>query len=536
MFKYSVRFVISIIFFLSVSELSASTAMVVMNPKITRVTVFANNALLNKEGKVSLKKGGNSIIIPDLTPNLIDNSLQVKIAGASTIKISDVKVEQTYLQKLQHENIEKLQSKLDQTSALLKTEMDEIAIVTSSNDFLKRTTPFSQNQKVLPSEIETYTKFFEKTLAENYNRIAKIEVHTKELQKEKTLLEKELDTYKTPEQSKSIHIELFSTADLKDQKVEISYMVNNAHWNPLYIIRADSVSGKIEWSNFASISQSSGEDWTNASIEISTAKPFSAKAPDPLKGWYIDIYHSSQRTYSKSAYAQFEMMDRAPVAASIPSDTYMAPDIQQESTSFSFILPGKNTIPSDNQPHKVFISSAEKEANFHYRATPSVSSFAYMTADLDNPFSFPLLAGEMTLLLDGRVVGINNISKTIFPEEKVQLSLGADESIKIEYNQQKKYSKEDRFISNDTHVQYSYTHEITNGKNKPIQITVEDHFPVSRNEQIKVVLDAPQKEDAKVSEDGIITWDVALNAHEKKILPMQFTVSYPKKIEIEGLD
>lgn len=535
MFRSSVRAVILIVFFLYISELSASSKMQFVNPKITHVTVFTNNAMVTKEGKVSLKKGENSIYIPDLTPNLIDNSLQVKLDGVSTIKISDVKVKKTYLQKLQHDNIEKLQSKLDQITALIQNNIDEMAIVTNSNEFLKRITPFSHNQKVLPAEIEAHTKFLEKTLTDNYNRLAKIEVHTKELQKEKVSIEKELNTLKTSDESKSVQIELYSSTDLKDQKVEISYMVNNAHWNPLYIIHADSISGKIEWSNFTSISQSSGEDWTDASIEISTAKPFSAKAPDTLEGWYIDIYRPS-RNYSKSAYDQVEMMAEPRTVASMLPDTYAAPVIQQESTSFSFVLPGRNTIPSDNQPHKIFISSAEKEANFHYRAVPRVSSFAYLTADLESPFSFPLLGGEMTLLLDGKVVGMHNTLKTIFPKEEVQLSLGADESIKIEYKQQKKYSKEDQFISNDTHVQYSYTHEISNGKNKPIRIDIEDHFPVSRNEQIKVVLDTPQKESAKISEDGIITWNVDLSAHAKKVLPMQFTVSYPKKIEIEGLE
>jgi uncharacterized protein (TIGR02231 family) len=419
MFRNSVRAVILIAFFLYISELSASSKMQLVNPKITHVTVFTNNAMVTKEGKVSLKKGENSIYIPDLTPNFIDNSLQVKLDGVSTIKISDVKVKQTYLQKSQYERVDKLQSKLEQIATQIKTEADEMAAITSSSDFLKRTTPFSQNQKVLPSEIEAHAKFLEKILTENYSRLTKIEAHSKELQKEKVLIEKELNALKTPDESKSVQIELYSSADLKDQKVEISYMVNNAHWNPLYIIHADSISGKIEWSNFTSISQSSGEDWADALIEISTAKPFSAKAPDALEGWYIDIYRPSSRNYSKSAYDQVEMMAEPRTVASMLPDTYAAPVIQQESTSFSFMLPGRNTIPSDNQPHKIFISSAEKEANFHYRAVPRVSSFAYLTADLESPFSFPLLAGEITLLLDGRVVGIHNTSKTIFPDEEI---------------------------------------------------------------------------------------------------------------------
>ncbi len=521
-----------------VSELIISTALLhgdtlEISPKIVHVTVFTNNAMVEKEGKVSLKKGTHTINIPGLTPNLISNSLQIKMEGGRSVKISDIKVEQTYLQKSEHEKVDKLQSQLEQTTDLIKIKNDEITIITSSNDFLKKTTPFSQNQKVSPSELEAHIAFLEKSLAENYNRITKIEIYLKELQKEKVLIEKELSALKTSDQSKNVQITLSSSADLKDQKIEVSYMVNYVHWTPLYIIDADSVSGKVEWSDFVSISQASGEDWTDASIEISTAKPFSASAPDPLEGWYIDIYRPLPQTYAKSAYNQLETMERRSSVASMAPESYTEPTVQQESASFSFILPGKNTIPSDNQPHKVFIASSVKEAKFYYRAVPRLSPYAYLTAVLDNPFSFPLLAGEMTLLLDGRVVGIRNTLKTLFPEEETLLSLGANESIKIEYKQKKKYAKT---ASKETHVQYSYAHEITNGKNKPIQLSVEDHFPVSRHEQIKVILNTPQKETAKISEEGIITWDVELNAHEKKVMPMQFTVTYPKKIEVEGLE
>lgn len=504
-----------------------------ISPKITEVTVFTHNAMIKKEGVLSLKKGEYLLSIPDLTPDLVSDSLQVKMEGGNSIKISDIKIEQTYLQKAGLEKAYKLQIKLDQTLLHIKEKSDEITIISATNDFLKRTSPFSQNQKVSPAELNEHAAFLEKSLAENFNRISKIENDLKELQKEKTSIEKELNALKTTDQSKHLLITLDSSADIKNQKIEITYLVNHAGWKPLYIVDTGSATGKTEWSIFTSISQSSGEDWNNAKIAISTAKPFSAAAPDPLEGWYIDIYRPLPQSYAKSTYEQLETYDRRSVSAASFSDSYAAPAIHQESTSFNFILPGNNTIPSDNQPHKLFIASASEEAKLYYRAVPRLSSSVYMTAALENPFSFPLLAGDMTLVLDGNVVGIRNSNKTIFPGEEVQLSLGADESIKVNYKQNKKYAKT---VSKETRVQYSYTHEIINEKSKPIKLSIEDHFPVSRNDLIKVTLTSPQKEAAKISEEGVITWEIELNPHEKKVLPMQFTVTYPKKTEVVGLE
>ncbi|MGA9045835.1 mucoidy inhibitor MuiA family protein [Sulfuricurvum sp.] len=523
-----------LLFFLSVISHASSSEEIGISPKIDRVTVFTDTALIRKSANVSLKKGENTIRIRDLTQSVIDGSVQVKMLDPSSVKISDVKVDQTYLQKQSDENIEKVRAKLAETEALIQAGTDDTAAITNSIDFLKRISPFPKNQKVLPSELEAHTKFLEKALFERYGRIAKLDTRLKELREEKALLEKELNRLKTPDLSKSVQVTLSCAADLKEQKLEISYLTQNARWTPLYTLRADSAEGKIEWSSFVSITQSSGEEWGSAEIEISTAHPFGTQAPDPIQAWYIDIYRPTPPSRAKALLFEADTMIRS--SASAPMAEYETPTVNEETTSFSFLLPARHTIPSDNQPHKIFVAAATVKGDFHYRAVPKLSPYAYMSSEVLNPFSFPLLEGEMTLLLDGHVVGTYQTPGTLFPEEKIQLSFGADESIKIERKQNKKYTKETGLISHETHVEYDYTHEITNGKNKPVRIRVEDHFPISRNEQIRVTREAPKTGEADISSEGIITWDIELKPHAKKILPMHFSVSYPKEVRVEGLE
>jgi len=63
-----------------------------------------------------------------------------------------------------------------------------------------------------------------------------------------------------------------------------------------------------------------------------------------------------------------------------------------------------------------------------------------------------------------------------------------------------------------------------------------DQFPVSRNEKIKVDLDAPKKDEAKIAEDGLILWNLRLAPHEKKTLNIKFSVEHPKDLKITGLE
>lgn len=58
-------------------------------------------------------------------------------------------------------------------------------------------------------------------------------------------------------------------------RFELSYMVTGAGWAPLYDLRLDADSAKPEMamSHAAQVRQSSGEDWENVTLTLSTARP-----------------------------------------------------------------------------------------------------------------------------------------------------------------------------------------------------------------------------------------------------------------------
>jgi hypothetical protein len=127
--------------------------------------------MIKKEAVFPVKKGENIIKILGITPNLIDESVQVSFGEKSAPRVLDVKIEQTFLQKRNLEKVQQLQSRLDTLNELIKTHTDEIAVINNSIDFLKKVLPFPQNQKVTPSEVEEHIKFVEKALSGNHEKI-----------------------------------------------------------------------------------------------------------------------------------------------------------------------------------------------------------------------------------------------------------------------------------------------------------------------------------------------------------------------------
>ena len=208
--------------------------------------------------------------------------------------------------------------------------------------------------------------------------------------------------------------------------------------------------------------------------------------------------------------------------------------VNEENTSFSFVLPRKVDIVSDGQPHRVSIAKSNADAKYTWFTIPKLIQNAFLKAAMKNPFTFPLLQGSISVFLDQKLVGTASVNETILPEGELELSLGIDEGIKIERKLVKKNTDYAGLLKKETTVYYEYAIEITNGKNKEVTLDLNDQFPISRNEKIRIETEAP-KGGATVNDDGKITWNITLAPGAKKTIPLKFNISYPKDASVSGL-
>jgi len=515
----------------------SSAVAVEPSSRIRSITLYPDRAMVKKEANVSVKKGENIIRFLRITPNLIDQSVQVNIKGDTGIAITDVKVEETYLQKIKQEEAKALQDKLDSLNEQIKKTANEISAIKSAIDFIEKVVPFPQDQKITPAEVEAHAKFLKKSLSERYEGIAKLEIGLNKLQDEKQAVENELGGLNlTRDKTKGIVIHASSSNDNKEATLAFSYIVTNAGWVPQYDVRVDSNASKASVNCFAAIRQSTGEDWKDVDVEISTAKPFIYGSFPELSPWYVDIYDRyDMLDISKSMRSQ-SMPLTLGAAGEDEEKAFVKPRIVAEATSFSFVLPRKADIRSDNQLHRILIASSSNEALLEYYTAPKLSPYTFLKASFPNPFPFPFLPGNMNVFLDGRFVSASAVRKLVVPDESISLSLGVDEGIKAEKKLVKKFTEYAGAFTKETRVNYEFAIDVVNGKEREIAVTVSDSVPVSRNEKIKVELEAPKKEEAKIGEDGIITWDLKLAKGEKKSLKVKFRVDYPRDVKIIGLE
>ena len=508
--------------------------------KLQKIVVFTDKAMITKEVTVSVKRGENIIRISGITSNLMDESVQVNLMGQSDLGISELVVDETFLNKTEQPELQKLQTTLNGINEQIKEGNNQISVLTNLNEFLNKVNPFPLSQKITTTDIEVHTKFLEKSLFTNLDRKAAIEVKLKKLNEDKVAVEKEIANLGPDKnKSKSIVIHLLSGSEKNGLKFGFTYLTTSAGWMPQYEAKADYATSKIDFIYSAAIWQSTGEDWTGANLEISTAQPFVYGNTPELSGWYLDIY--TPRAYMTKLIRKSEemsaprpvLMERAEVQEDV--NLFKKTEINEENTSFSFVLPRKVDIVSDGQPHKILVTNSIADAVLTNFTVPKLIQNAFLKAKLKNPFQFPLLTGPIRVFFDQKMVGTTSLNETVLPDGEINLSLGIDEGIKIERKLQKKNTDYAGIFSKETKIAYEYVIELTNGKSKEVTIDLNDQFPISRNEKIKVEMEAPKGGDATVSDEGIISWKITLAPGAKKTIPVKYSIAYPKDVTVTGL-
>ena len=505
------------------------------------VIIYPDRAMVKKTLQVSVGKGENTLELTGLTPSLIDDSVQAGIRSAGKVRIVDIEVRRTALIKADQERTQEVQAQIDKVDQELVRQGTALAVHKNSLVFLQKVVPFPQNQNTSFPTVRDYLVAMEQTMTDRLGKVTEVEQAITVLNKKKADLEKEKSNLGPGrEDSKSILVTVYADAPAAFD-LEYSYFLSDVQWTPKYEVRADSLAQRLELNFFAIIRQGSGEDLSGSNVEISTARPAVSGELPELLPWRLDIYqppvyYGRTKSWGRESATEMLAAPQAMAMAAAPADDAMAaPEVRSEATSMSYVLAQKIALPSDNQPHKILVSSSGAEAKFEYLAVPKLAKAASLTAELKNPFVFPLPGGELNVFLDGRFVSTRIVEKPVLAGDEMRLTLGLDETIFVSSKLEKQFTERTGAFSKKTRKHYEYQTEIVNGKSRPITLLVRDQVPISAHEEIKVEVISPPSKEAEIGSDGIITWTLTLAPGEKRQLTTIFDVSYPENKEITGL-
>lgn len=535
----------------------------VVKSTIKNVTVYSQGAQVNRTASYSVSSGVTNIVIEGVSPYIDAKSLQVNATG--NVILLDSKYSVFYPQPEINANqsnviplsirrkINSLEDSIFNMTYVLSDLDDRINVLNATKKILINNGAMKGQGKVNDSIplLKEAIAYYEIKMNDLNSKLQKLnkERHIKNRSKQgmdsrlADLRNYNSNAQLTPPENKGpihrITITVQSEASAYG-KVDISYLVSQAGWVPMYDLRSDATSGNINLNYKAHVFQNSGVDWNDVRLSVSTNNPYQNKTKPTLHPWYVDYQQAP--TYKIQQNAAFNAQPTAANNARRESvsdsyeesvkDSRTAANFTQVidhtiSAEFKIDLP--YTIKSNNEKHMVLVKNEDISAKFKYYTVPKAELGVYLVAQISNLDELQLVPAKANIFFDGSYVGETYLDPTTM-NDTLTLSLGKDPNIIVRRTLLKKNSK-DKIIGSERNRTQTYQIDILNNKSRTIELVVQDQLPLSRNEGVEI--EATDISKGKLNDvTGLVEWSLKLKPKEKEQIIFSYSVKHDKTIPV----
>ena len=332
--------------------------------------------------------------------------------------------------------------------------------------------------------------------------------------------------------------------------LNISYLVRGASWQPIYDARANFDKALVEFISYGIIRQSTGEDWQDVDLYLSTAKPAVGGRMPKVDPWFLRPYQPpvpmarAMSASSKAALYQTEAFEAADMSMMRNgfgvAEAPLYSQAQEKGVAVVYKLTRRATVKSDGSEHKLPVSTQTLKADFEYSIYPRAVVSSFLGSRVANAPNLQLLSGKVNVFLDGDFVGASSIDN-IGPGEEFDLYLGRDENVKVKREMLEKKVDETLMAgipAPNRKIVFKYKLSLENYKSKNIKVKLFEAMPVSEDDRIKVkVTQTTLEPKVKDWQDrrGVWLWELELEPKAKKEISYTYIIEFPRNMQVEGL-
>ncbi|MCP9761638.1 DUF4139 domain-containing protein [Lacihabitans soyangensis] len=502
-----------------------------VDAKIDKVTVFLQQAQLEKSVNTSLSAGITKLLVDDIANSIDANSILVEGKGDFTLLA--VKYSANHLNNkvlVLQDSVVKVQADIENLEMLFAVAQNEEKMI-MANANVK-----SEKDGLLPEDLKEMIDFFRVKLTEVGARRLQIQRQMQPLKDKKIRLEKQLAEVRNNSLPLG-QIELtVSASKATPANIKLSYVAYNAGWSPNYDLRVKDIKSPVAIAYKASVYQNTGIDWSNVKLSLSTSNPAISGQKMELNPQFLSFYVAPV-VYQRNVKANKMDMEagfatEAPAAMADMATASRTVAVVETGMTVNFDLGSTYTINSGGQPEMVEVQTYSAEAEYKSVIAPKLDLNAYLVAELKNWEQYKLLSGEANVYFENKFIG-----KTFINEQGVdnilKLSLGKDMRI-VGKREEIENFKARKTIGSNVRESFGYKISVRNTKSETVKVVLEDQVPVSQDSDIEVDVEDIQGGTVEAN-TGKITWVFEVPASQSKEVLLKYTVKYPKDKRINNL-
>ena len=629
-----------LLFVLAVSTTSFATDTLRIKSSVKNVTLYFSGAQVFRSGNVTLNKGKYFVVLEQLPQGIDKQSIQVN--GMANCEVLSVKHRLEFQRQLKKDQeIKQVEEQLKAKNIAIEDIKNKVNVYELEEKLLLDNSNLNKN-----GAGSSVTEIKEAAI---YYRARLNEIRANMLQLKSTLekmVDDKQDIYQKLNDLRSKKINTYSeilvSIECKSNftgNLTFSYFTSNAGWEPTYDFRVDEINKPLTIKYNANVFQSTGENWKNVQLNLSSYDPSLSGKKPILNPWYVGGYEQTSSTVENSfgtlqgkvtslgdgiQFAQITIYDNNNQEfAHLVSDKngqfaikplregtyYVSVEYQgRQSISKKYIFINKNkinhidlvleqnerdlevtqlaltnasaqasegyaydmkvkgvamsakadmssrdlksisstsevllsnsviskeypieipyTINSDGEDYLVKINEVDVPVNYAYYIVPKLDKDAFLYASISNWAQLNLISGKSNIFYQGNYVGETNIDKNIL-SDTLEISLGRDKQLIVNYDS--KRIKTDKKLFGNAKERVDVEISLKSNKNAPINVKIEDQYPLTNSTNIAVNVERNPNDNVKVEDKtGKLTWDLKLEAGEKKTVKFGYEVVISK--------
>src|SRR3954468_10043491 len=523
-----------------VAAVPAMAAEIEAGSQIDAVTVYPDGATVTRLIRLDLPAGVSTLFARDFPLTLDPSSLRVEGEGGVRLVIGavDARPPRPAPAANQPEIDRRIEALRDSRLAL----EGEIASATARRRFAERfaeTSPAGLGEKGEARPLSEWRAAFaavaeEIATADSAVRAAKIK--QRDIDSEIVRLENERSV--TPPKKLEVRIDL-NAASAAPALLRVTYAVRGARWAPAYDARLDTAvkDGKpsLELIRRAEIVQTTGEDWADVALAVSTVRTAQGGSAPDLRP--LIVRYPAPAAPPRPVASMRELSAPLQDGAARGLDQARAKQAEEQQATLDasgfqavFRIPGRIAVPAGQGSKSFRIASATIAPELMAHAVPALAETAFLQASFKHGEDAPLLPGRVSIYRDGVFVGRSPMALAA-KDEVVRLGFGVDEKVKVARTVVRRLEGTAGLIGTSKTDEREFKTVIRNAHEFAIRVLVEDQLPVSENEDIQVemlpVTTPPTARDLR-DRRGVMEWAFEAKPGETREVKLGWRVRWPK--------
>ncbi len=512
--------------FLSAAELPVKS-------RITAVTVYRNLARESRVSYAKLPAGNTEVVIRGVTMQMLDPSIQVAVKGEAVLLSASVRTNYFQDNKVVKPNAKavRLQDSIQAMNLRLRWIEEEKSVHAGELQLLSQLLKSGATKKEYkPVDLNACADIYRSRTMELKKQLFELQLSKERLQTRLNQHQAQLSEMGPKSKNPVKEIVLNFWADVvSDVSIKSMYLVKSAGWVPMYDLNVENTSNPVAISYKASVYQTTGMNWKNVDLTISTSRPGMNNDRPILSPKYVDYVNytltpTSGTTALNNMYiATNNGTDSGAVNNYDPSQ-YVVNESESD-IHMDYDIRIKQNIPSDGKQHICKLKKYKVPATYRYHAVPKLESAAFLLARITDYGQYNLLAGQANVFFADTYIGQVKLNPQV-TGDTLLVSLGRDESIVIKRTRVKEKTAK-KIFADKQKENFAYKITVRNNKRVPIHIEVLDQIPLSRKKEIIVALKS--KSGAEFEETyGRILWQLKIAPNKSKTVDLAYTIESPK--------